>query len=152
MQGGEGRTAQGTAGSCDSRERRRPQAVVRRSAESLPPALPPSRDNPVERGRLRPARATGGGQAVDGGLYGCAAAHHLCQELRKRPPIPYLLQPRTRSSPTSRTRLAAQLPVPVLPSACTAQGWQGHWGARGAGRQKAAPPAGARGAAKFRGR
>ena len=33
-----------------------------------------------------------------------------------------------------------------------AQGWQGRWGARGAGRQKAAPPAGARGAAKFRGR
>ena len=32
------------------------------------------------------------------------------------------------------------------------QGWQGRWGARGAGRQKAAPPAGARGAAKFRGR
>ena len=34
----------------------------------------------------------------------------------------------------------------------SAQGWQGRWGARGAGRQKAAPPAGARGAAKFRGR
>ena len=32
------------------------------------------------------------------------------------------------------------------------QGWQGRGGARGAGRQKAAPPAGARGAAKFRGR
>ena len=31
------------------------------------------------------------------------------------------------------------------------QGWQGRWGARGAGRQKAALPAGARGAAKCRG-
>ena len=32
------------------------------------------------------------------------------------------------------------------------QGWQGRWGARGSGRQNAAPPAWARGAAKFRGR
>ena len=32
------------------------------------------------------------------------------------------------------------------------QGWHGRGGARGAGRQRAAPPAGARGAAKFRGR
>ena len=31
------------------------------------------------------------------------------------------------------------------------QGWPGRSGARGAGRQKAAPPAGARGAAKLRG-
>ena len=31
------------------------------------------------------------------------------------------------------------------------QGWEGRGGARGAGRQKAAPPAGARGAAKFGG-
>ena len=35
---------------------------------------------------------------------------------------------------------------------CNEQGLQGRWGARGAGRQNAAPPAGTRGAAKFRGR
>ena len=40
----------------------------------------------------------------------------------------------------------------IFPSPAADKGWQGRWGARGAGRQKAAPPAGARGAAKFRGR
>ena len=47
--------------------------------------------------------------------------------------------------------LVARVNYPVPPSYLN-QGWQGRWGAGGAGRQKAAPPAGARGTAKFRGR
>ena len=45
---------------------------------------------------------------------------------------------------------ASALTTRACPAA--AQGWQGRGGARGAGRQKVAPPAVARGAAKFRGR
>jgi hypothetical protein len=49
---------------------------------------------------------------------------------------------------TTTTRIDRPHLHPPDPGACTpTQGWQGRWGARGAGRQKRAPRGGARGAA-----
>ena len=56
------------------------------------------------------------------------------------------------SSHYSSINTVLSVPVYQGSSHSSPQGWQGHRGARGAGRPKAAPPAGALGAAKFRGR
>ena len=60
--------------------------------------------------------------------------------------------PKSKARPHASIDAVTEASLPRLSSLPEHQGWQGRWGARGAGRQKAAPPAGARGAAKFRGR